>query len=240
MRRVRGVTLTEVLVVVAVTAMVLTVVIAISLQGMRMYAATSTHIQPQEAQMIALQRLEREMREAMVIDLNSTANAVEIIRPAKDANGLNLFTDGLLVSGKRICFFLGNKVSQGGSWLAVPSATGDTLFRIESTATNFPLGAAYSSTQARVIIEGILSTPMIDDPDHEGQMIPTDLFTYAPIDDNDTPDNPDDDLLLTNTSLVRITLTVPVAHHGPAGIVTEHHTLSTQFCIRNLTAAQAG
>ncbi|MHB9130066.1 MAG: PilW family protein [Armatimonadota bacterium] len=243
-RQSSGVTLIEMLIVVGVIAMVVTVVITLSLQASRVYARTSKHIEPQESQMLALQRIQRDIRESMSVTTVSNATWMVIHKPVKGSDGKFVLVRnpttgrlGLSLDPNALVYFLGTRQYPDpvdhSHWNAVPDTSGDTLFKADITTQN----SSGAFPDARVIIDGILPTPMIPDPKHPGKEIPTSLFVYWPIPDNGTPNDPTDDPTVYNT-MIKITLTKKLEISTPSGRRTENHTLTSQFALRNLQTSQ--
>jgi hypothetical protein len=219
--------------------MVSIAVTTVFVQATRVYTSTSVHIDPQEQQMLAMKRIEVEMREAMFVNIvtASPSTWVELCLPRTDETGDNVVVmdaNGELGlerdPAKDVAFFLGTKEypnpADTDHWNAVPSATGHTIFRaLSNTRTS---SGVYP--QATVIIDGVASTPMIPDPEHPGQEIAARLFEYWPSDPND-PTRPTRD-----TQLIVVTLTIPVQEKTGQFV---NHTLRTQYCLRNWNSAQA-
>jgi hypothetical protein len=234
-----GMTAPELLIVVFIIALTFFVIVNISVKASKLYARTSVHIEPQASAMIAFKRMEREIRQAMVISTTtpSPSTWVEITLPKKDAQGLNeLMVDAnnrlLLIPGKRVNYFLGKKIALQDSvrniWNARPSNTGTTLFRTEGkrdiTSNTFP--------GARVIIDNVINpsdTSLVDEQQLTRDALSNTLFVYSPYDDNGTPDDYTDDRPLTTTNLIGITLIVKSMQNGRP----IYHPLWTRFCLRN-------
>jgi hypothetical protein len=209
-----------------IIALVTGVLLSLMIQTSRVYTRTSAHVEPQASLMLALKRMEREIRDGMFFVLNSTDSTVEIVLPLRETNGMNVITGTSLQEGNHVCFFLGKKVGGETAWSAVPDPLGDTIFRIEGAGFLQPLSSSYTNTQAKIIIEGVASTPMVPDPTDPTREIATTVFTYAPLDE--------EGFLMDETRLIRITLTVPLKEHTPSGIRTVNHTMQTSFSLRNL------
>jgi Tfp pilus assembly protein PilE len=244
-RRYRGVTLPEMVVVIAFIAIVSITIVSLFMQSARVYARTSSRVEPQASLMLAMHRMEKQIREAMFIRVGSSSTSVEIALPQKDTSGFirlkSIEIDTTLhkralvrIEGKHLCFFLGRRdpTNPGG---AIPDAVnGNTIFLVTTgsdTAAGTDiidsLGAlAPSYSKAETIISGVLSIPTIVDPAYPGQQKPTTIFSYAT---NGMASSAFQDGL--NAQIVRITLTVPIQQTGVIG--TQNHTLSTQFCLRN-------
>ena len=241
-RRSFGVTLPELLVVIGIIAIVAIATTTIFLRVTGVYARTSAHTNPQSAEMLALKRIENDLREAMFVSIVTPTPAtwVEISLPQVDSNGVPLIvkgTDGSIGLTRNpaldTSYFLGDLVyptfGDKSHWNAIPDPNGHTIFRaLSSTKTSagiFP--------NAMVIIDGVLSTPMVPDPQHPGREIPGRLFEYWPSDPND-PTRPSVD-----SQLVRVTLTIPVQSNTGSSVLIENHTVQTQFCLRNWNSSQA-
>jgi len=234
-----GVTMVELLVSLFIIGLTFFVILNISVKSSKLYARTSVHIEPQASAMIAFKRMEREVRQAMVISTTtpSPSTWVEITLPDKDEQGLNkLMVNAnnrlMLIPGKTVSYFLGTKITlqskQQKSWLAQPSSTGTTLFRAETTYNKF----TNTFAGARVIIDNIVnpsSTSLIDEQQLTRDALSHTLFVYTPYDDNGTPDYYADDKPLTTTNLIGITLIVKTVQNGRL-IYTP---LWTKFCLRN-------
>ncbi len=241
-----GLTLAELLVAISVTAVLLGSVLAISLQATHIFATTGSHISPQNAQMLAMRRVAKELRQAMLINTApSTGVLAEVVLPKKDpVTGFNQITENPvthelgLTQGDTIRYFLGvQKFPNAGNhttWYANPDSNGNALFRADNTT---PLtGSGYLN--ASVIIAGINSLPMVPDPTHPASLIPCPIFAFWPCNDNGTPNNPTDDTPTVNTRLIRITTSINVTEKRVAGAFVVPHTLSTQFYLRNLQTSQ--
>jgi len=234
-----GVTLLELVMAAFIIALSFFVIVNISIKASKLYARTSVHIEPQASAMIAFKRMEREIRQAMVISTTtpSPSTWVEITLPEKDAQGLNqLSVDAtgrlILMPGQTVSYFLGRKLwlqdATHTLWSARPSATGTTLFRAESSYNFW----ANSFSHARIVIDNIVN-PNITSIENEQQLtrdaLANTLFVYTPYDDNGTPDDYTDDRPLTTTNLIGITLIVKTMQNGRP----VYTPLWTKFCLRN-------
>ncbi|MHB9025137.1 MAG: PulJ/GspJ family protein [Armatimonadota bacterium] len=234
-RQAYGVTLIEVLISVSFIAIMLAAIISLSVNANRLYLRTSGHIEPQASQMIALKRIERDLREGMFLLTTSSSTWVQVTLPALDDDGhhrivQNSETGRLgLTPGVTVRYFLGTVQYTDSSkqhWLAIPSETGNILFRADASTVN-GLG---QYPDARVIIDSILSTPIIPNPVDPTQGTPTSIFTYWPANTDGSP--------TINTKLIKITLTKTAVEYLNTGKRTVNHTLWTQFCLRNLQTSQ--
>jgi len=234
-----GVTLLEMLISVFIIGLTFFVIINISLKASKLYARTNVHIEPQASAMIAFKRMEREIRQAMVISTTtpSPSTWVEVILPEKDDQGLNkLAVDAhnrlVLIPGVTVSYFLGNKTEQQDAthklWKATPSNSGTALFRSES-----PYNIATNSfDNCKVIIDGIVNPSdanLANEPQLTRDALASTLFVFTPYDDNGTPDDYTDDRPLTTTNLIGITLVVKAMQNGRP----VYHPLWTRFCLRN-------
>ena len=242
LRKIAGVTLAELLVVIGIIAIVAIATTTIFLRVTGIYTRTSAHTGPQSAEILALKRMENDLRDAMFVSVVTPTPAtwVEISLPQVDSYGVPLMVkgkDGTIGLTRNpaldTSYFLGDLVyptyGDKSHWNAIPDPNGHTIFRaLSSTKTSagiFPNG--------QVIIDGVLSTPMIPDSKHAGQEIPGRLFEYWPSDPND-PTRPSVD-----SQLVRVTISIPVQSNTGSGIRVENHTVQTQFCLRNWNSSQA-
>jgi hypothetical protein len=214
-------------------------------QSSRIYRRTAPNIEPQASQRRALQRMEQDIREALIINTSpSSATWVEVILPAKDADGFNLIVENPvtkhlgLKQGLTIRYFLGRSAGKDtghpGRWYAIPDDAGDTVFRVAGEA----IIANGTYADAERIVTGLMSRPLVPGPLNNGQFVETNLFTYWPFNDNGTPDDLTDDTPTVNTKLVKITLSSPVQPGADSPL--SHLTSWTQFCLRNLQTSQAG
>lgn len=237
--RIRGVTLLEMLISVFIIGLTFFVIINISVKASKLYARTNVHIEPQASAMIAFKRLEREIRQAMVISTTTPTPStwIEVTLPEKDDDGLNkLAVDAqgrlVLIPGKTISYFLGDKLALQDAthkrWQGRPNTSGRALFRTEqdyNASTN-------SFDDCQIIIDGIVnpSDPGVqNEPQLTRDALANTLFVYTPYDDNGTPDDYNDDSPLTTTNLISITLVVKTLQNGRP----VYHPLSTKFCLRN-------
>lgn len=246
-----GLTLPEMLVVIAVIALIITVVVSLTLQAHRIFARSSVHIEPQESQMLALQRMESEIRQGMLLNyVPSDPSFLEVILPEKDQETqLNKIervppvTGPLgLVQGQHVTFFVGKKEylnpANSNQWVAVLDDRGDTLFRADDSV--LPVNGKY--TNAEALLDFSLRTEGGKPPeDYDPSDIePRKVFEYWPANDNGTPNDTSDDLPSNDTKLIRITLSVPMVKTTARGREVVNHTLWTQFCLRNHETSQGG
>lgn len=243
----RGITLTEVLVVMAVIGLISAAVTTLSMQSMKIYARTSEHIEPEASLELAFKRMGSIVREAMFIRIGSSATAMEVALPLKGNDG-KIATNSVLIDttrgmhalvraeGMHICFFLGRR-SATNPTIAVPDPiNGNILFMITTgskttTGTDIindsgSLESSYSNAQA--IITGISSSPSVPDPQNPGNALPTTIFAYTTVGSDTSAFHKG-----LNAQLLRITLTVPIPRGPSGGEAIRDHTLSTQFCLRN-------
>jgi hypothetical protein len=225
----------ESLVVVSVMALIFITIYMIITSASRIYARYSPVIEPESSMLLALKRMQRNMREAILIDMSSTENCVEIGQPVKDARRLNVLTSDGLSIGTRVCYFLGRYDRENAPTTVIPLLTTDealddvdiryTLFAIEQAGdvTNLPLHASYPVSRVREIIDGILRRPR--DPGDAGGTSTTSVFSYAPLNAEGN--------MTDETRLVRIVLTCPVERMTSTGRETIPLTCWTQFCLRN-------
>ncbi|MHB9130069.1 MAG: PilW family protein [Armatimonadota bacterium] len=231
----RGLTFVEMLVVISIVAIVSGAILMIVLQSSRMFARTSAHIQPQESQMLALRKIEGEVREAMGITVGSDPMIIEILQPLKDPSPvlMNVIDGTTLQQGQRVCYFLGRKEGvSGNSWTtAVPdSVNGDTVFRIYGASPETPIipfstGTSFTSGQATVVIDGLLPRSKQDSTDPP-------LFQYVPTNAKGEA--------VAGTNRLRVNFIILVPEQRPGGSTEVKHILSTEFCIRNLNSSQPG
>lgn len=238
-RHLRGMTLIEVLIVLAIIGLVTGAVGALSIQASKLYARTSWHIEPQSSAMVAFKRLERELRDAMLVSTTtpSPSTWIEVVLPKKDQHGLNILKANAqgrltLLAGESVCYFLGKKVAQDGAnsllWTAQPDAQGTTLFRARSDDYD---EAGMQFAHSRVLIDDIVDPRTItEEPSLQQMAVNRTLFVFIPYNDNGTPDDPTDDFPRPDTQLIAVTLIVKSTYQGR----TVYHPLSTQFCLRNL------
>jgi len=236
----RGVTLMELLVVMFIVGLTSFVIVNISIKANKLFARSSVRIEPQASTMLAFKRMEREIRQAMLISTTTPSSStwIDVQLPQKDDQGLNQLSvdeDGRiqLTPGIFVHYFLGSKVqvrdAQKHLYLASPSETGTTLFRAESTYD------VENNTfdNARDVIDDIVnpSDPaVLSDPEVNRAALASTLFSYTPYNDNGTPDDYSDDRPLTNTNLITIALIVKSTLQGRP----IYHPLQTKFCLRNL------
>lgn len=235
-----GVTLMELLIAVFIIGLAFFVVVNISIKASELYARTSVHIEPQQSTMIAFKRMEREIRQAMSISTTtpSPSTWIEITLPQKDAQGLNeLAVDSYgrlsLIPGATVDYFLGDKISLQDAtnqlWVAQPDGTGATLFRTESAYD----ASTNTFSDCQVIIDHIVNpgdASLLNEPQLTQDALANTLFVYSPYNDNGTPDIYTDDLPLTTTNLIGITLIVKSMQNG-----RPYYTpLWTKFCLRNI------
>lgn len=237
-RRHLGVTLPEILVSLTIISVVFVTISVIFMQSTKIYMRKSGHTIPQEAQMLALKRMQRFMRQAMFVNIVTPTPStwVELCLPRLNSSGMNVLVRGengqlglQRDPNKDLCFFLGVREypdpANTNVWNAIPNNTGHTIFRaLSSTRT-----ADGKYPNAEVMIDGVLSVPMVPDLSRPGQMKPGRIFEYWPTDPND-PTRPTRD-----TQLVVVSLTIPVTVLGNR---TEYHTLQTQFCLRNWNSSK--
>jgi type II secretory pathway pseudopilin PulG len=235
MRKLRGVTFIELLVVIGIIAMVIIAVGTLFIEASRVYARTSEHIEPQWSEMLALKRMESDLRQGMHIDTgHSSGLAAEVVLPLKDADGYNALVQDAsgklaLQAGQVIRYFRGHRAPgyTVKNWVAIPdtlvSDNGDCIFKID--ANTAMVGSGYPN--ATIVVSGLVANPPIPDPLNPGSTIPEPVFVFAPL-------NPDGTLNTSLTQLIKITMTFNVQETTPAGRVMKPHTLSTQFCLRNL------
>lgn len=241
-RRFAGVTLPELMVVLGVVALVGMATIKLFIRATGVYTNTSAHYGPQSNEMLALKRMQFDLREAMFVSVVTPTPTtwVEVCLPKEDSSGVSYMIKGTkdmlgLVRdpARDTSYFLGKLEYPNSSdkthWNAVPDATGHTIFKALSSTKNsdgkFP--------NASIIIDGVLSTPMVPDPLHPGQEIAGRLFEYWPSDPTD-PTRPSVD-----SQLVRVTITIPVTTKTARGSITTNHTVRTQFCLRNWNSSQS-
>lgn len=236
----RGVTLPEMLISLVIIGITGFMVIAIAIQNNRLYARTSVRIEPQASAMLAFKRMEREIRQAMLISTAtpSPSTWIQIQLPKKDADGLNeLGVDNqgriALIPGDYVSYFLGKKLSQPdphkNKWVAQPSVAGTTLFRTKSTYNE----VSDTFTDAQIVVDGIVNPADIslkDEPDITKEALGNTLFVFTPYDDNGTPEDFTDDKPRADTNLITITVIVKAKLQGRP----VYHPLWTQFCLRNL------
>jgi len=234
-----GVTLLEMLISMFIIGLTFFVIINISLKASKLYTRTNVHIEPQASAMIAFKRLEREVRQAMVISTTTPTPStwIEITLPEKDDQGLNkLAVDAegklVLIPGKTISYFLGDKMTLQNAdyklWKARPNIAGTTLFRSE---TSYDKPGNFFN-HCRIIIDGIVNPndpSVMNEPQLTRDALANTLFVYTPYDDNGTPDDYTDDNPLTTTNLISITLVVKAMQNGRP----VYHPLWTKFCLRN-------
>lgn len=212
-----GVTLVEMLVVISTVAVVLISIMTISLQFSRIYRHTNAMLVPQSDQLLALRKMERELREAYSLEPTSNATSLEINPPKKTTGTTRVIdaqqsTDGSLTplpESYTIRYFLGTFVDGE----ARPNANGDTIFRVQSTDTqdaagNYPLPG---SADKYIIVRNL--APL------DGAS----LFSYEP--GGAAPTN--------KTRLVIVTLNTPV-RESEGGNPFTYQRLTTQFALRNL------
>jgi len=225
-QRQTGVTLPELLMVMAVIIMITVAISSIILQAGKINAATSTRIGPQSALMLAMTRMEREVRVAMAVQ-SSSPRHVQFVLPAKTEQGVNdLDEDEQLIPGLIVRYFQGSKSfpnpNNPSQWNAVPGTAGnpgDILFRAE-VEDDTPLDATVPNAQ--VLLDGLTPTPMVSDPDHPNQEMAANLFEYS----------------VSNPRLITVNLTMPVIN--PASAPNQHLSLSTQFYLRNIPRSPEG
>lgn len=229
----------ELLVSVFIIGLTFFVIVNISIKASKLHARTNVHIEPQASAMIAFKRMEREIRQAMVISTTtpSPSTWIEVILPEKDEQGLNkLGVDAnnrlVLIPGKTVSYFLGDKLELQDAnrklWRARPSDSGTTLFRAETSYNKL----TNSFDNCKSIIDNIVnpSDPSIaSEPQLTRDALANTLFVYTPYDDNGTPDDYTDDRPLTTTNLIAITLVVKAMQNGRP----VYHPLWTRFCLRN-------
>ena len=244
-KRHAGITLVEALVTVTLVAVVFAMTFGIYMQAARIYTRTSVRIEPQHSLMLAMKKMESDIREAMFIRIGSNASMVEIALPRKDANGMILMTTVVMnsqtglstigrIEGKHVCYFLGRPDASYPN-RAIPDALyGNTIYKI-TTGSNSTTGAdiiradgtlnAYY-TGAVKMVSGVLSRPMITNPS-TGQEVAGTIFSYAG--SSGTSTSPQG----LSAQIVRISLSVPVQVSEGNTRVTRNHNLSTEFCLRN-------
>lgn len=232
--RVRGATLVEMIIVCVVIAIVFISISTLSIQASKVYARTNIHIEPQASQMLAMTRMQQEIREAIEVVNNdpltnqlSNEKQITIIIPQKDSYGLNITTNvngALQIQEDTTCYIRFRQ-----EVYPVGSNTAHILMEKIDRNSNTVVG----STE---IIHGLALTPMNPDPAHPGQNIAGKLFEYYPLNDNGTPNDPTDDTIGPGTRLVKITLSIPLNQNTPTGGVTVYHTLHTEFALRNCRA----
>lgn len=236
----RGITLVEMLLVIAIIGMVIFSIVAVTMQAGKLHARTSVHLEPQASAMLALKRMQRELRDAMLISTTtpSPSTWIEFTVPAKDEHGLNrVQTDKhgflSLVPGKNLCYFLGTKIvadPQGRNrWTARPDRQGTTLFRAE-TSYDERNDMFYN---AQVLVDKVVNPYTLSATEMAGLKLTAlnrTLFVFVPYDDSGTPDDISDDTPRADTQLITITLVVEATLQGKP----LYHPLWTQFCMRNL------
>jgi len=228
----QGLTLPEVLVVVSMLSLVMLTIIMVLVQTGRIYRNTVGQSTPQVTQELALKRLKKEISQAVALNINvSSATQLQIAIPEKESDGYNQIVQGStgkigLQTGHLVTYFLGVKQPTPGNptaWTAVPSDTGDTLFRVTDLAPE-----QANNTNADIMIEGIAGTPKITD--FAGNEKTTSLFTYGPTDHAG--------VLVTDPNLVVITFSTPVTVNTPQGHYKQvYHASSTQIYMRNIASA---
>ena len=235
-----GVTLVEVLVVVFIIGLTGFIAVGIMINSAKLYARTNVHIEPQASVMLAFKRMEREIRQSMLISTTTPTPStwVAVTMPQKGSDGLNQVTvdsNGRLklVPGTVVNYFLGTKVTLRnaalGTYLASPSGTGTSLFRAESTYNS----GSNTFDNAKLIIDAIVNPndPNLDnDPALSRESLANTLFVYTPYYNNGTPDDYLDDRPLSTTKLITITLVVKAMQSGR----NVYHPLWTQFTFQNL------
>lgn len=241
-------TLMELMVVLFIIGFLILAITSIIMQGSKLYASTSVHIEPQASAMLGLKRMERELRDTMkiVTGTPSPTTWIELKLPEKDENGLNkVYFDSehrlALVEGKSITYFLGTKGTKDTSgpylYYATPSADGSTLFRAEghydNTATTIP--------KSRIIVDNIVNPTwlanMMNDtafrkahPELTREDLKKCLFVFTPFNPNGTPDDLTDDTPTIQTELITISFIVKAMFQGKP----IYHPLWTEFKLRNL------
>ncbi|MHB0939244.1 MAG: PulJ/GspJ family protein [Armatimonadota bacterium] len=237
--RIRGVTLLEMLISVFIIGLTFFVIINISIKASKLYARTNVHIEPQASAMLAFKRLEREIRQAMVISTTTPTPStwIEITIPEKDDDGLNKLTVDaqgklVLIPGETISYFLGDKLTLQDAtrklWKAQPNTAGSTLFRSESS---YDKPGNYFN-HCKIVIDGIVNPndpDVMSEPQLTRDALENTLFVYTPYDDNGTPDDYTDDHPLSTTNVINITLVVKTMQSGRP----VYHPLWTKFCLRN-------
>ena len=228
----RGFTLVEMMIVMAMIGLATLAIITLSIQSMKIYASTSSQIEPQASLMLAMKNMQWEMREAMFIRLSSDSTACEVIIPIKDSSGSYVMSteDGF----ERLecvdaftgfaCLLFPRRAKSSNPANAIPDAVnGNTIFRI-TTGSDTTVGTdiisngstlSSSYTGAQTIITGVVPAQT--------------SFAYADYSGSGNTAFSDG----MNAQIVKISVTVPVTVNTPSGNITQNQTLSSEFCLRN-------
>lgn len=241
-----GVSLLEIMISISLIAIVFIITIGLYLQAGQIFSRTSVRIEPQRSLMLAMKKMESEIREAMFIRIGSNSSMVELAMPLRDQNDMIAMSKIQLDSngtrstigrseGKHICYFLG-RPDIYDTTLAVPDAIyGNTIYQIY-TGNNTTTGSdiinsegqlAYSYRNASKIISGVRPHAIVTDPG-TGQEVIGPIFSYVGY--NDTNWYTSKGL---NSQLVRISLTVPVTVVAGKIKTVRNHTVASEFCLRN-------
>ena len=221
-----GTTLTELLISIGILPLIFIPIMLISVQGSMVYRRYTGGIGPDQSLELALHYMEGEVRRARTVTVDGTNTLMQLTLPSTDTSGLNALTldSGTQLLGlsndtqHQVRYFLGTKQPVSGQptqWTAVPSSSGDTLFRAIVTDST---SMSQSFSNAPIIVSGIINPPKIPDPSNPGSEITTQLFSYVSA---------------SSPPLMKITLTKPVSETTRAATVTVDHTLWTEFCVRN-------
>jgi len=227
----RGITLLEVLISTVILSVVLGMILSLLVQTSKLYAKTSPYLTGQSADMLALKRMQRELRDAMLISTTSPSPStwVEIVLPKKDVAGMNVIqADALgnlsLATGSTIDYFLGTKIAQSTSdptlWSAQASDQGTTLFRADHASQTSASPARWS--QATIMVDGVVNPAAVATVTSLSTLSQKTLFAYTPSDGSGNP--------TALTQLISIAVIVQGTYQGRP----VYTPLSTQFCMRNL------
>lgn len=148
-----GVTLPEVLIVLAIAVIIIVPLFGLMLQTTRVFSNTSDHVGAQLDQTTAFDLMSKDLSEATQCQLQNSGTWVTVIPPMKDTTtNTNQFSTASGVAfvmqdtQHPIHYFLAQK----GTGSLTPSATGKALYR----AVGSPTGGTFSQSQSRLLLEG--------------------------------------------------------------------------------------
>lgn len=247
-----GFTLLESLVVTAVIAFAFVTITSLYVRSTQVYWHAAGHIEPQTSQALALKRMEREIRQAYLIEgSQARANSLVIYMPAKTEDDLvetvlfndetedaaNNHTDDNLIGvvlGDKITYATVRETASEGGIDLDGNGSIDTFKLIRKVRT--PAGVV--TTDPQPIITGITTRVAAEeDPDEYKRVY---LFEFWPLDNMGTPNNLEDDEVTNGNNkarLAKVSLASPYIDKTPHGPVRKYHVLSTMFHLRNLSIA---
>ncbi|HEY3376781.1 MAG TPA: type II secretion system protein [Armatimonadota bacterium] len=241
MRRQQGMTVIEILTVMALIMVVSTVICKLSMQATQIYLNKSGHIGQQMQLMLAIKNMQQDFREAVAITNNNNSTYwVTITPPLKstqadgttNANTIGYTTvNGAQIlqlqtsdathplTAQQIHYFLG----MADASHPTPVADGDMLYRAVGAAGS---GNTFPAAQKMIEVKSIDKNPLAIHMDRDTSDTTKPVPTFM-LNSNSNPSNAN--------KCVTVMLTIPITDHANKDLAQDpYRTLTTRFFCRNI------